>query len=131
MECTKHAQMQTLLMSTSMRRPHIGTIWEKSTDAKILLQQKTLPFHDQLHYYITFIRRTGMCSQSCKLTSALHIRTTKKSYNSTNNCEVRQDWGATHLCSTNVVVQHLFVKNVSRQCTIFQALNKLRQVFSP
>jgi hypothetical protein len=33
-------------------------------------------------HYITFIQRTGMCSQSCKLTSAVRIRTTttKKSY---------------------------------------------------
>jgi hypothetical protein len=34
-----------------------------------------------LLHYITFIQRTGMCSQSCKLTSAVRIRTTtKKSY---------------------------------------------------
>jgi hypothetical protein len=30
-----------------------------------------------LIHYITFIQRTGMCSQSCKLTSAVRIRTTK------------------------------------------------------
>jgi hypothetical protein len=37
----------------------------------------------------------------------------------------------THLRSTNVVVQQLFVNDVSRQRTIFKALNKLRQAYSP
>jgi hypothetical protein len=32
-----------------------------------------------LAYKYKLIQRTGMCSQSCKLTSAVHIRTTKKS----------------------------------------------------
>jgi hypothetical protein len=30
-------------------------------------------------FTFAFILRTGMCSQSCKLTSAVHIRITKKS----------------------------------------------------
>jgi hypothetical protein len=29
-----------------------------------------------LHYYITFVQRAGMCSQSCKLTSAVLIGST-------------------------------------------------------